>query len=344
MLLSAIEFLDTLSEKRRFVSVAIASITSLLLISVLAPLLQAHQASIESHFRSSYTSQATQGINESPNAITNAFSQMASDANGAANTLTVRTVSGVMGVASEVTRMDVDAGHGVTAAATFTVHTAVASVHLTLRSITSAVRLSGRTVGAVFGLFSDITNVNALIHPTDHTPTPVIARIRAQQAVIIQSGTKNVVLPLVSDGTGGACDNGNGNGSYPLGWCNAPMDTLTTVPYSSDPINRECTSYVYWYFTAIEGHTNFKAWGNAKYWATSSNYPTHAAPTVGSIAVETAGAYGHLAIVQALPGQNFEGQIVPSGYVLVSEMNYDWSGHFRYSYSPLSKFSTYIYQ
>jgi surface antigen len=64
---------------------------------------------------------------------------------------------------------------------------------------------------------------------------------------------------------------------------------------------------------------------------------------VGAIAVETSGYYGHVAIVQALPGETYEGQAVPAGYVLVSEMNYDWKGHFRYSYSPLSKFSAYIY-
>jgi surface antigen len=121
------------------------------------------------------------------------------------------------------------------------------------------------------------------------------------------------------------------------------MDSLPTISYSADPINRECTSYAYWYFTAVEGHTGFRVSGNAKYWATSSNYPTHAAPADGAIAVETVGAYGHVAIVQALPGQEYAGRVVPAGYVLVSEMNYDWQGHFRYSYSPLSKFTAYIY-
>jgi surface antigen len=121
------------------------------------------------------------------------------------------------------------------------------------------------------------------------------------------------------------------------------MDSIATVSYSSDPINRECTSYAFWYFTSVEGHAGFRATGDAKYWAATSNYPTHTAPTVGAIAVETAGAYGHVAIVQALAGQKYAGQRVPAGYVLVSEMNYDWNGHFRYSYSPLSKFSAYIY-
>jgi surface antigen len=67
------------------------------------------------------------------------------------------------------------------------------------------------------------------------------------------------------------------------------------------------------------------------------------APAIGAIAVETGGYYGHVSIVQALPGQSFAGHKVPAGYILVSEMNYDWSGHFRYSYVPIGKFDTYIY-
>ena len=129
-----------------------------------------------------------------------------------------------------------------------------------------------------------------------------------------------------------------------MAWCNAAMDSLATVSYSSDRINRECTSYAYWYFTRVEGHTDFRVWRDAKYWSTTSNYPTHTAPRVGAIAVETAGAYGHVAIVQALPGQKYAGERVPAGYVLVSEMNFDWNGHFRYSYSSLGKFSAYIYR
>lgn len=170
-----------------------------------------------------------------------------------------------------------------------------------------------------------------------------IQKLRQQQAALIQSGTRSVPVP--SGGSGGACDNGNGNGSYPMAWCNAAQDSIDTIPpYSSwDLNNRECTSYAYWYFTQVEGHYDFSASGDAKSWADTSNYATHSNPAVGAIAVETTGTYGHVAIVRALPGQTYAGNTVPSGYVLVSEMNYDWYGHFRFSYSPLSKFSDYIY-
>ena len=170
-----------------------------------------------------------------------------------------------------------------------------------------------------------------------------IASLRRQQASLIQSGTRNVVIPPASGGSGGWCDSGSGNGNYPMSWCNADQDTVPTIPYSSDPINRECTSYAYWYFTQIEGHTDFRATGNAKDWYYTSNYVVHDSPAVGSMAVETTGAFGHVAIVQALPGQTYAGNTVPDGYVLVSEMNYDFNGHFRYSYSPLSKFAGYIF-
>ncbi len=170
-----------------------------------------------------------------------------------------------------------------------------------------------------------------------------ISALRRQQAALIQSGTRNVLIPAPSGGAGGACDVGYGNGGYPMPWCNASQDTVATIPYSSDRINRECTSYAYWYFSQMEGHTDLRVSGNANQWLATSNYPTHGSPAVGSLAVETTGAFGHVAVVQALSGQTYAGNTVPAGYILVSEMNYDYNGHFRYSYSPLSKFAGYIY-
>jgi peptidoglycan DL-endopeptidase CwlO len=167
-----------------------------------------------------------------------------------------------------------------------------------------------------------------------------ISSLQKQQAAIIQAGTRNVTIPSPSGGSGGACDNGYGNGGYPLAWCNAGLDAVTTA---GEFPSRECTSYAYWYFTQIEGHSDFQVWGNANQWLGTSSYPTHSSPQVGAVAVETAGEFGHVAIVQALPGRTYAGSTVPDGYVLVSEMNYDLAGHFRYSYSPLSKFAGYIY-
>lgn len=226
-------------------------------------------------------------------------------------------------------------------AATTTTNGMVRSVGFTIHVYTMPFVAAGQGIGAASHATS--TQLASVIQPKkDIASVPVITPEQAQQATIIQSGTLEV-KPVAPIGSGGACDNGAGNGGYPMEWCDAPMDSIRTVSYSGDRINRECTSYAYWYFTAIEGHTDFHVTGNANRWAYTSNYPIHTTPAVGAIAVETHGYYGHVAIVQGLPGQTHDGKVVPEGYVLVSEMNYDWHGHFRYSYSPLSKFSAYIY-
>lgn len=165
-----------------------------------------------------------------------------------------------------------------------------------------------------------------------------ISALDAQQAAIIQAGTESVG----SHGTytSSTCDNGSGSGGYPASWCDSVQDSFN--PIGGFPV-RECTSYAYWYFTEVEGHTDFNVSGNADEWLNTSNYPTHSAPQVGGLAVETAGEFGHVAVVQALAGQSFQGGTVPAGDVGVSEMNYDFEGHFRYSDSPMSKFAGYIY-
>jgi hypothetical protein len=231
-------------------------------------------------------------------------------------------------------------GNGAIAISRTTAHVFTFTGHVAMLPSIEAAHGVGNTVSAVASL-SHI-RLSSVIQPKKDINAPVITPEQAQQASLIQKDTV-AVTPVKPTGSGGLCDAGGGNGGYPMGWCDAPMDTMQTVSYSGDRINRECTSYAFWYFTAIEGHSDFHVTGNANRWAYTSSYPTHATPAIGAIAVETAGAYGHVAIVQALPGQTYDGKVVPAGYVLVSEMNYDWQGHFRYSYSPVSKFSAFIY-
>ncbi len=360
------EFMDILLQKRRLAATSVVVIANLLLVSVLASTLQAHRASIAARIQATQTSQTSPTLYDSPNAVTNALSMAADNIGHSANTTEANMLSGVVSAASGITRFDNGAEHGMRAtalgmmhgvqgmatdmvngvgnSAMFTAHTIGGGFASTGHVIVAGVTAIGRAIGNVFGLVYGVRHVSSVIRPPDNTPVPVITRqLRAQQAAIIQKGTlKAFVLPKLT-GAGGACDSGQGNGSYPAAWCNAPMDSIATIAYGGEPINRECTSYAYWYFTSVEGDTDFRPTGDAKYWASTSNYPTHSTPAVGSIAVETRGAYGHVAIVQALAGQRYAGEVVPAGYVLVSEMNYDWNGHFRYSYSPLSKFSAYIY-
>jgi surface antigen len=348
------KFANILLQKRRVLIEGTIAITVILLISLAAPLLQARHASIAAQARASYADQGMQGAGDSPNEVSNMLSQMTNDVGPVTKTMGLKTLSGVVGAVAGVAHFDKNVVHGAYVATAFTsrgigkgaavtAHGIGTGTMFAVHGIGAGFAFTGHTIGNVFGFFSGITHVNAIIRPQDNTPTPVITQLRIQQAALIQSDTTQVSIAPAATGAGGLCDNGNGNGGYPLQWCNASMDSVATVSYTGDRINRECTSYAYWYFTSVEGHADFHATGNAKSWAATTNYSTGSLPAVGAIAVETAGAYGHVAIVQALPGQTYAGQTVPAGYALVSEMNYDWNGHFRYSYSPLGKFSAYIY-
>lgn len=158
-----------------------------------------------------------------------------------------------------------------------------------------------------------------------------IEELQRKQAALNAQGSSRVHIS--GDESGGACDNGNGNGGYRLASgaggdaCDAPKDSILDWAGIE---NRECTSYAYWYFKRVLGHGDFYATGDAKYWVNTSNYPTHNWPAVGAIGVKTAGAYGHVTIVQAVGPTTWKGVNVPSGQVLTSEMNSDYSGHFSY--------------
>ncbi len=157
-----------------------------------------------------------------------------------------------------------------------------------------------------------------------------ISALEAQQAAINASDSTQINIPPSSSGAGGACDVGYGNGGYPIKWCSAPQDTIPTIPYSGDPINRECTSFAYWYFNSVEGKP-LHVYGNAKDWAYTADRPVDQTPSVGAIGVKTAGPFGHVVIVVAKAGQSYGGITVPSGDVLTMSMNYDYQGHFHYS-------------
>lgn len=172
-----------------------------------------------------------------------------------------------------------------------------------------------------------------------------ITSLQRQQAALNAVGSSAVYVPA-SGGSGGACDNGGGNGGYPMAWCNAPKDTVVTS-FHPDPgnyTNRECTSFAYWYFTSVLGHTDFRVgYGNAKTWTYNSNYPLHSTPVPNSIGVKDTGTYGHVLIVKAVPGQTFAGITVPSGRVLVYEMNSDFNGYFRAALRDIDTFAGFLY-
>ncbi len=332
--------MDLFLRGRHFKPFTTIIVISLLLICLVAPLVEARGVYALERLESSSAEQDSGNSYDGPNLVTDGMSMIASDAGKVADAAGVKLLGAGVSIIKGIAVFDRFVGRGATVTATFVTN-----------GTTKSMAFAGKAAGSVYAAATypvshvhNLTHLSSIIRPTDPTPAPTITQLRAQQAAIIQKGTKDLSVVAASTGSGGACDGGMGNGGYPMKWCNAPMDSLRTVAYSGDAINRECTSYAYWYFTSVEGHSGFRVTGDARYWVQTSNYPTHATPAVGAIGVETAGAFGHVVIVQALPGQTYDGHVTPAGYALVSEMNYDWSGHFRYSYSPLTKFAAYIYR
>jgi len=341
------DLIDTLQRKRRLLFVAVFLIIDFWLLSFGAQLLQTHRSDITSRIHISENAPAPAVYQSDMLTIDN----ISAGLDHAMSVIEVSTLRTAIHAADGMAKAE----RQVQAASESAWRTGGAAATASGRAATQSLSFAGRIVtfpsvavrhgsGQAFETVSELTNsrLTAVIQPEQNLAVPVITAEQAHQAYLIQNGTLEV-KPIKPTGAGGACDNGAGNGGYPMEWCDAPMDNIHTVAYSNDRINRECTSYAYWYFTTVGGHSDFHVTGNANRWTATSNYPVHKAPAVGAIAVETAGAYGHVAIVQALPGQTYDGKAVPDGYILVSEMNYDWHGHFRYSYSPLGKFDGYIY-
>ena len=150
---------------------------------------------------------------------------------------------------------------------------------------------------------------------------------QAEQAALLEAASHsfNGNIPGASSGSGGACDNGNGNGGYPALWCGAIQDSIETP----SGYNRECVSWAGWRWHQ-EGQP-FVNWGNANTWdnnARAAGYAVNSTPAVGALAQTDAGPFGHVAVVEAIEGSN----------VVVSEMNYDDAGHFRYGVYSASYF------
>lgn len=82
--------------------------------------------------------------------------------------------------------------------------------------------------------------------------------------------------------------------------------------------NKYAWGYCTWYAyerRAQMGLSTGSYWGNAKTWALyarSEGYPVSRTPTVGAILVDSAGYYGHVAVVES---------VAPNGDIVVSEMN-----------------------
>ncbi len=153
-----------------------------------------------------------------------------------------------------------------------------------------------------------------------------VAQLRAQQAAAIAARSRGAVrgnVPGASNGRGGACDNGYGNGGYPMKWCDAPQDALVD---NWGMYTRECVSWAAWRRSQV-GRPVPGGWGNAKEWddrARAAGFRVDGSPERHAVGVINEGRWGHVVVVEQVLGDN----------VLVSEMNYDVAGHFRHSYYP----------
>lgn len=354
------EFVDTLQRNRRLIYIAAFIVIDFWLLAIGSHILQAHRSSITAQIHASETA-VQQPVYQndifSGGVISDNVSHIGYVLEVGLLRTTIAATDTITAANHDLWVGLMDIARGIVMAIIMVIRV-IAFIFLTIIKVTGAILLGiGRIIAFPFvaiahGTGYVVRNATKLAHVQPAsiiepekvaTNAPVITPRQAQQALLIQQNTIAVILAKQA-GYGGACDSGNGNGGYPLRWCDARMDSVSTVWYTGDHINRECTSYAYWYFTTVEGHTDFHVTDNANRWAYTSNYPTHKMPAVGAIAVEDSGYYGHVAIVQALPGQTFDGKVVPTGDILVSEMNYDWQGHFRFSYSPLDKFSAFIYK
>ncbi len=145
-----------------------------------------------------------------------------------------------------------------------------------------------------------------------------IADLRKQQALLIAQYQ-----------IGGTSSSNQNHGGYPNAWNNAPKDSLFD---SWGMYNRECVSY-----TAFKVHQDYLSgknkydmpyWGgrgNANEWpgdARAAGIPVDTIPTVGSIAISSAGTWGHSMYVESVGTRN--GQQA----VYVSQYNADFTGHY----------------
>lgn len=164
-----------------------------------------------------------------------------------------------------------------------------------------------------------------------------IAQIRAVQAALNARINGSGGYTLIDSGLLGA---------YPWNNLNCPMSYYFSTGGAdgngSDGHGygcRQCASYVAWRIAKETGryYTN---WGNANNFpasARAAGYRTGSTPRAGSVAVMYAGAYGHVAWVEAVPG---------NGTIVISQYNWDYgAGYGMYSQMVVSQsvFQEYIY-
>jgi peptidoglycan DL-endopeptidase CwlO len=168
-----------------------------------------------------------------------------------------------------------------------------------------------------------------------------IAELRRQQAIENQrhfiSQTTTASAPSnsssnnsssSSNSTPARSQSSSGGSSQPIGygrnypWANVAFPNSMPDPWGM--YKRQCVSYTAWRVASSGRHMPY--WGgrgNAKLWANNARragIPVDYTPRVGSIAVSTAGTYGHVMYVEAVHGD---------GTITISDYNAGWDGRYR---------------
>lgn len=141
---------------------------------------------------------------------------------------------------------------------------------------------------------------------------------------------RRILNDILGSHSGVAC-----GGGYPTQWCSLPKDAGVD---SYGMYTRECVSYAAFRVDQAYGWPKYWTRGgnDAKNWlskARAYGIPTGTEPKVGSVAVLTAGSYGHVAWVESVDGNK----------ITISDYNSDLNGNYsRYS-TKASNFTGYIY-
>lgn len=190
---------------------------------------------------------------------------------------------------------------------------------------------------AVKQVLADQTAQRDLLAQKESEQAALLAETQGQEAAF-QSviGAKNAQVSQLlaqqraaNSRLGGVPSAGDpGHGGYPGVWANAPQDSI--VDSWGFP-NRECTSYAAW--KVHQAGLRMPVWSsnaNAKQWtdrADDYGIPWDYTPTVHSVAVSTAGPYGHVAWVEAVNSD---------GTIYISQYNYYYNGWGNYTEMKIS--------
>lgn len=309
----------------KLAAIGLLVIANLILVSWLITVVQTHSIQLSIPYgTTTYHLDISDGDTQSKN-IANDFSRITTDA---AKSTTHTMASGIGAI-----------GSGIATAGKFVGSSIGSGARALASGVASVISFPGHILGHV----SNNTVMSSLIKPADRnekiaptisaeTSSAVLAQLDAQQRAKFAKLQKQQVTANKSLG-GEAITSSANHGGYPASWNNIPQDSTLD---RWGMYNRECVSYTAWKVYQAFGYMPY--WGgvgNANQWvydAERSGIPVGYTPRVHSVAISTAGYYGHSMWVEKVRGN----------MIYVSQYNYDLQGHYSEMWVS-SSYLTYIY-